>query len=237
MTIKGMERLKGAKMALVPGHFKDTYAGLLEGKECFDPFDFHHRELVARVDACLDGGGDCVFLVPGDLAVFSPVQSLLDYFDGSAEVIPGVGVLNAASAALRRTFDMPGVSHSTIITSPKTITGSPDTIAELSKHRSTMALFMNNKPAGELAAELMAGYPEDTPVAVLYMIGLPGQEVVMTTVGGLAHDVDNGRFADEDVFKLIIVGRVLTASEDPSWWDRRKDMRDARHAARKAGGE
>jgi precorrin-4/cobalt-precorrin-4 C11-methyltransferase len=232
ITIKGMEHLKKAKMALVPGFFKDTFAGYLKDKECIDPFDYHHKELVGKVDACLDKGQDCVFLVPGDLAIFSPVQSLIDYFGDSSSVVPGVSTMNAASAALKRTFDLPGISHSTIVTSPKTITGSPDTIAGLSKHQSTMVLFMNNKPAGELVGELESGYPEDTPVAVIYMISLPGQEVVMTTLKDLEKDVDRARFEDEDVFKLVIVGKVLTAREDPAWWDRRKDMRDARHAAK-----
>jgi precorrin-4/cobalt-precorrin-4 C11-methyltransferase len=235
MTIRGMELLKKASMVLAPGFFRETYAEHLAGKESFDPFDHHHKELVGRIDGCLDRGDDAVFLVPGDLAIFSPVQSLIDYFGVDAEVVPGVSTMNAASAVLKRTFDLPGVSHSTIVTSPKTITGSPDTIAGLSVHQSTMVLFMNNRPVEELVEELMAGYPPDTPVAVIYMISMPGQEVVMSTLATLAADVDKERFKDEDVFKLVIVGRVLTASEDTAWWDRRKDMRDARHAAKAKG--
>lgn len=237
ITIRGMELLGRAKVVLAPGFFRETYAEQLAGKESFDPFDYHHAELVAKVDACLDRGDDAVFLVPGDLAIFSPVQSLIDYFGGSADVVPGVSTMNAASAVLRRTFDLPGVSHSTIVTSPKTITGSPDTIAGLSKHRSTMVLFMNNKPVEELVAELSEGYAPNTPVAVVYDVSLPGQEVVMSTLSGLAGAVDPTRFRDEDVFKLVIVGGVLTATEDPSWWDRRKDMRDARHAAKAEKGK
>ena len=34
------------------------------------------------------------------------------------------------------------------------------------------------------------------------------------------------------VIAALIVGKALTASEDPSWWNRRKDVRDARHAAK-----
>ena len=231
MTIKGMELLKSASLVLVPGFFKETYAEYLRGKEWFDPFDYYHADLVARVDGCLDSGRDAVFMIPGDLAIFSPVQSLIDYFKDSAVVVPGVSSMNAASAALRRTFDLPGVSHSTIATSPKTITGTKDTIAELSKHQSTMVLFMNNKSPEALSAELSEGYEKKTPVAVVYNISLPSQEVLMTTVGNIKNDVD-GRFEDEDVFKLVIVGKALTASEDPSWWNRRKDVRDARHAAK-----
>ncbi|HLB25900.1 MAG TPA: SAM-dependent methyltransferase [Nitrospirota bacterium] len=234
ITVKGGELLARASLVLAPGFFRETYAPLLAGKECLDPFDFHHAELVEKIKSYLDEGRDVAFLVPGDLAIFSPVQSIIDCFRGSAEVVPGVSAMNAASAVLKRTFDLPGVSHSTIATSPKTITGSPDTIAALSKHQSTMVLFMNNKPAGELSAELSEGYGPDTPVAVIYSISMPGQEVVMTTLSRLAADVDPERFGDEDVFKLVVVGAVLTATEDPAWWDRRKDMRDARHAAKKA---
>lgn len=237
MTIRGMEVLKRASLVLVPGFFKDTYAEYLAGKEYLDPFDFHYAELVARVEQCLAEGRDAVFMVPGDLAIFSPVQSIIDYFGESAEVVPGVSSMNAASAALKRTFDLPGVSHSTIATSPKTITGSPDTIASMSKHQATMVLFMNNKRVEDLVAELSEGYSPETPVAVMYNISLPGQEVVMTNIGDLGRDVDQARFEDEDVFKLIIVGKVLTATEDPAWWNKRKDNRDQRHAAKRAKGQ
>ena len=233
LTVRGLGILKRSRLVLAPGHFRETFAQLLEGKESLDPFDYHHKDLVAKVDVYLDRGEDVVFLVPGDLAIFSPVQSLIDYFGNTAEVVPGVSTLNAASAVLKRTFDLPGVSHSTIVTSPKTITGSPDTIASLSKQKSTMVLFMNNKPVDELVGELTEGYAPDTPVAVIYLISMPGQEVVMTTLARLGQDVDRARFEDEDVFKLIIVGDVLTATEDPSWWDKRKDTRDARHKAKR----
>jgi len=235
ITVRGMELLKDASMVLASGIFMETYREHIGEKECFDPFDLYHSELVGRVDACLDRGLDVVFLVPGDLAIFSPVQSLIDYFGDAAVVVPGVSTLNAASAALKRTFDLPTVSHSTIATSPKTITGSPDTVGELSKHKATMVLFMNNRAPEALSSELSEGYAPETPVAVVYMVSLPEEEIQMTTVGSLATDVDRARFEDEDVYKLVIVGPVLTAREDPSWWDKRKDMRDARHARKKAG--
>jgi len=235
MTVKGMEILGRASLVLAPGHFRDSYSECLTGKECLDPFDLHHKELTAKIDSYLDRGETAVFLVPGDLAIFSPVQSLIDYFGPAAEVIPGVSALNAASAVLKKTFDLPGISHSTIATSPKTITGSPDTIGALSKHRSTMVLFMNNKKVEDLVSELEEGYPPDTPVAVIYLISMPGQEVILSTLEKLKAVVDE-RFADEDEFKLVVVGGVLAASEDPSWWDKRKDNRDARHAEKKRNG-
>ncbi|MHB8173551.1 MAG: SAM-dependent methyltransferase [Nitrospirota bacterium] len=227
MTLRGMEVLKSASLVFAPGHYRETYAAALEGKEHYDPFDFHHKDLTEKIDSALNEGKDVVFLVPGDLAIFSPVQSIISRFP-DAEVIPGVSALNAASAALKRTFDLPGISHSTIATSPKTINNSPDTIGELSRHQATLVLFMNNKKPDALAAELSEGYPPDTPVAIVSRISLPGQGIINTTVGGLSRDVDPEWFADEDAFKIVVVGRALTASEDPSWWDRRKDIRDER---------
>ena len=227
MTIRGMEILKSASLVFAPGHYRDSYADVLAGKEFYDPFDFHYKDLVGKIDSALEQGRPVVFLVPGDLAIFSPVQSIISRYP-DAEVIPGVGTLNAASAALKRTFDLPGVSHSTIATSPKTINNSPDTIGALSRHRSTLVLYMNNKTPDALAAELSEGYPPDTPVAIVSRISLPGEGIVYSTVGTLAKDVDPSWFADEDAFKIIVVGKALTASEDPSWWDRRKDVRDER---------
>jgi precorrin-4/cobalt-precorrin-4 C11-methyltransferase len=233
LTQRGARLLETAGLILTPGVYKDTFSGVVGGRESFDPFDYGFTELTGCIDAALDAGDNVAFLVPGDLAVFSPIQSLLDYYEG-AKVIPGVGALNAASASLRHTFDMPNVSHSTIATSPKSITGSGESIGDLARQNSTMVLFMNNKPVEELAGELLRGYAPDTPVAVVYMASMPDEEVILTTVGRLADDIDRERFEDEDVYKLVVVGDVLTAREDPSWWDRRKDIRDKRHAERDA---
>ena len=227
LTLRGMEVLKNASLVFAPGHFKDSYAALLEGKEYYDPFDFHFKELTQKIDSVLAKGQDAVFLVPGDLAIFSPVQSIISRYP-DAEVIPGVGVLNAASAALKRTFVISGAAHSVIASSPKTIEGSPDTIGALSRHQATMVLFMNNKRPDELTYELLEGYNSDTPVAIVSRISLPGEGIINTTIERLAKDVDPDWFADEDAFKIIVVGKALTASEDPSAWDKRKDMRDER---------
>ncbi len=91
-----------------------------------------------------------------------------------------------------------------------------------------MVLFMNNKRPDELTYELLEGYNSDTPVAIVSRISLPGEGIINTTIERLAKDVDPDWFADEDAFKIIVVGKALTASEDPSAWDMRKDMRDER---------
>jgi precorrin-4/cobalt-precorrin-4 C11-methyltransferase len=227
LTIRGIKVLKTAALVFAPGFFKDSYAAWLAGKEVHDPFDFHFEELTQKIDSVLAEGKDAVFLVPGDLAIFSPVQSIIARYP-DAGVIPGVGVLNAASAALKRTFVISGASHSTIATSPKTVEGSPDTIGALSRHQATMVLFMNNKTPDELTYELLEGYNADTPVAIVSQISLPGEGIINTTIERLAKDVDPEWFADEDAFKIIVAGKALTAPEDPSAWDMRKDMHDAR---------
>jgi precorrin-4/cobalt-precorrin-4 C11-methyltransferase len=235
IAVKGLELLKASALVLAPGFYKDTYAEYLAGKEYFDPFDFHFTEVTGRIEGCLAAGHDAVLLVPGDLAMFSPVQSIIDRFRRDADFVPGISTLNAAASVLGRTFDLPGVSHTTIATSPKTITGSRESIGALAKHGATMVLFMNNKTVEALSAELLEGYAPDTPVAIVSNISLPGQAVIMTTIGGLKGAVDPDWFLDEDVFKIIVVGGILGSKEDPSWWDRRKDLRDARHAAKRAG--
>jgi precorrin-4/cobalt-precorrin-4 C11-methyltransferase len=227
LTIRGIKVLKNASLVFAPGHFKDSYAALLQGKDCCDPFDFHFKELTEKIDSVLAQGKDAVFLVPGDLAIFTPVQSIIARYP-DAEVIPGVSTLNAASAALKRTFIIHGAAHSAIATSPKTVEGSPDTLGAMSRHQATMVIFMNNKKPEELAYELLEGYNSDTPIAIVSRISLPDEGIINTTIERLARDVDPDWFADEDAFKIIVVGKALGATEDPSAWDMRKDMHDER---------
>ena len=85
---------------------------------------------------------------------------------------------------------------------------------------------MNNKPISQLVSELGDGYAPETPVAVIYRIGLPEEKVYRGTVDTIADVV-----GDDDIFGLesrepsmaiIIIGEVLVAESDPKFWDRRK---------------
>jgi precorrin-4/cobalt-precorrin-4 C11-methyltransferase len=186
-----------------------------------------HRTLVAWVDARL-GRGSVAFLLPGDFGSFCPFQSFVAHFGERCWVTPGVGAHAAAAALLRRTFDLPGVAHATVLTSPRafTVKGRVE-LRDYAKPGHTLILYMNDIPLPKLADELRLGFGRDVPIAVLEEVSCPGERV---TVGTLATICDRVGARDpfgidsgdpEPTLALVVAGEALGADEAPGWWDRR----------------
>lgn len=125
LTLRGAAALAECATVFAPTPFEETFAELLQGKQVLVPFRFYFQELRQRIEALLEEGS-VAFLVPGDLTFYSPFQGLVDLLGERAEVIPGVGTANCASARLRKTLDLPGVCNRAILTSPRTLGDAPD---------------------------------------------------------------------------------------------------------------
>ena len=147
-------------------------------------------------------------------------------------MIPGVGTVNAAAAHLKRTLDLPGVSSRTLLASPRTLGDRADAprLAALAGPGTTLLLYMNNRPLGELAEELARGYgSREVPIALMHRLGLPGERVVMGTLDTIverAGDFDWFNLQAEDrrpALTLVVVGEALAAEVDGRWWDYRRE--------------
>ncbi|GBE15345.1 precorrin-4 C(11)-methyltransferase [bacterium BMS3Abin14] len=229
LTLEGAEALRHCRLVFALPPYPETFREHLAGKRIEDPFRLVFSEIKQEVETAL-GHGSVGFLVPGDLTLFSPFFSLVEYFGDRARVIAGVGVINAATALLKRTLDLPRVSHSVVFTSPKRIgkENAGAMLGTLSSSTDTMILYMNNRPLSQLMEELAPGFGPDTPVAIVFRVGLAGEKVYRGTAATIADVV-----GDDDVFGLesgkpsmgiILIGDVLEAHSDPSFWDRRKDL-------------
>jgi precorrin-4/cobalt-precorrin-4 C11-methyltransferase len=230
LTLKGASLLARCHAVFAAQPYEQTFAAHLAGKTLLVPFDFYFQELMVRVEELLREG-DVAFLVPGDLTFYSPFQALIDALGERAEVVPGVGTANAASAWLKKTLDLPGVCNRAILASPRTLgdePGSP-TLRQLAAPGVTLLIYMNNLPLAELAAELRAGYGKSVPIAILHRLGLPGEEVVTGTLDDIAHKVGDRDFFNlagptrRPSLTLVVVGETLTATVDGTWWDWRRE--------------
>ena len=230
MTLKGVQLLADVGLVFAPDPYEETFASLLQGKPVHSPFDFDFEELTARVEEQLLTSS-VAFLIPGDLTFYAPFQALIDHFGERAQVVPGVGVANAASAHLKRTLDLPGVCNRAIIVSPKTLgneEGMPS-LADLAGKGASLLIYMNNLPLAELCATLRAGYGADVPITLLHRLGLPGEETVSASL-----DTICAKVGDRDYFNLndptgrpaltlVVVGETLTGEVDGSWWNYRRE--------------
>ena len=144
-------------------------------------------------------------------------------------VISGVGTLNAAASLVKHTLDMPGVSHSVVLTSPKHIDkdGDIEELDRLAKAGGTLVLYMNNRPLDQLARELSGGFGPDTPVAIASRIGMKGEKLYRCTLSTMSDAVGEddifGLVSGDPSLALIIVGEVLETKSDPEFWNKRKE--------------
>lgn len=219
LTLRAADRLAAADVvvwasSLVPAAVLDHAS---PGAEIHDSAGMTFEDVVAVYAAHPDAR--IVRLHSGDLAVYSSLQEQVDWclaHDRPFEIVPGVGSLAAASAALARELTVPAVAQSVVATRlpGRTAASMPpgETVAGFAAHRATMAVYLSGARAAQLQEELLAGgagYPPDTPAAVVVRASWPDERVLLTTVGELAETM---RADGARVTVLVLVGPALAGA-------------------------
>ena len=86
-------------------------------------------------------------------------------------------------------------------------------VAAFAPAQVSMAVFLSGARPEELEAELLAGYPPDTPAAVVVRVTWPDETIVRTTVGELAAAI---RSTGADRTVLVLVGEALRDAPVPA---------------------
>jgi len=73
--------------------------------------------------------------------------------------------------------------------------------------RLTLVIYMGVSGAGRIQNELLTGLPATTPVAVIQNASLPTQRHITTTLGALAHAINESGMASPSI---IVVGDVIS---------------------------
>jgi precorrin-4/cobalt-precorrin-4 C11-methyltransferase len=219
LTMRAVDRLRAADVvvwasSLVPeevlAHARDAAAVHDSAGMTFEDVT---EVYTAHPDAAI------VRLHSGDLSLYSSVQEQIDWclaHDREFEIVPGVGSLAAASAAVARELTVPAVAQSVIATRlpGRTAASMPEgeTVAAFARHGTTMAVYLSGARPKQLRDELRAGgqgYPDDTPAAVVVRATWPDEQVLLTTVGGLAETV---RGCGARTTVLVLVGPALAGA-------------------------
>jgi len=141
-----------------------------------------------------------VRLHSGDPVIYGAIQEQVDWcvaHERDFEIVPGVSSLGAAAAAVQRELTIPTVAQSVVLTrlGGRTAASMPEreSVAAFAAHGTTMAVFLSAARPVELQRELLAGgsgYSAETPAAVVVRASWPDEQVVTSTVGRLADDLD-----------------------------------------------
>lgn len=121
-------------------------------------------------------------------------------------VIPGVTSASAAAAAFAVSFTVPEITQTLILTRLAGRTPMPpgETLADLARHRSAMAVYLSaGDPEGVAQALLDGGYPPETPVALAHRLGWPGEKRLWATIATLAETVHREGIDRQTVFLIL----------------------------------
>lgn len=219
LTVRAVDRLRAADVvvwasSLVP---EDVLGHCPAGVVVHDSAGMTFEDVIAVYERHPDAA--VVRLHSGDLAVYSAIQEQIDWclaHDRAFEIVPGVGSLAAASAAVARELTVPGVAQTVIATRlpGRTAVSMPDreTVAGFARHGTTMAVYLSGARPEQLRDELRAGgegYADDTPAAVVVRATWPDEQVVLTTVGDLPAAV---RSTGARITVLVLVGPALAGA-------------------------
>ena len=220
ITVRGRDFLGKADIVIYAGSLVNpellSYA---PGKaEIYDSASMDLDEVTSVYTRYREAEGIIARLHTGDPSLYGAVQEQIDYCkaaDIPFEVVPGVSSFFAAAAALGQEFTLPGVSQSLILTP---VPESED-LAELARHRTSMAVFLSAGNLDGVVEKLKAGYPEETPAAVVYRASWPDQKIITGSLSDIA-----GKCAEAGITRqtLVLVGNVLEARERSGSYEKSK---------------
>ncbi|MFB3765727.1 MAG: precorrin-4 C(11)-methyltransferase [Methanotrichaceae archaeon] len=210
ITVKGRRLIEEADLIVYTGSLINP--DLLKGlkAQLVDSSELSLESTTSKIIEALRSGKKVVRLHSGDPSLYGAIVEQMKPLEDAhieVEVIPGVSSLFASSAALKTQLTLKGVSESLIVTRPAGTTLEQDEIASLSRHGSTMAIFLGADKIREVIGSL--DLPSNTPVAVVYHASWPDQKIL---TGILADIADKVEAAGISRSALIIIGGVINRS-------------------------
>jgi len=192
ITVKGQRLLQRADLVLYAGSLVNP--ALLQvvrkGVPCIDTAGLTLEEIVEFIKDGVNAGKLVVRLHSGDPALYGALQEQLDLLEEAGvpyEIVPGVSSFLAAAALLGRELTVPGGTQTVILTRQEGRTPVPaaESLPELARHRATICLFLSVHLLSEVVRGLKAGYPQETPVAVVERASWPDARVILGTLGDI----------------------------------------------------
>ena len=221
ITVRGAKLLASADVVIYAGSLVNpellTYTK--EGCRIFNSAEMTLEEVIDVMKDAEAKGEKTVRLHTGDSSIYGAVREQFDELEKLGfdyEVCPGVSSFCGAAASLKAEYTLPNVSQTVIITRAEGRTPVPEkeSIKSLAAHRATMVLFLSTGLTEKLEKDLLeGGYPEDTPVAIIYKATWPEEKIFRCKLKDLDKTVK-----EEGLTKtsLIIVGDCMGSDYERS---------------------
>ena len=189
ITVKGKKLIDNADVIVYAGSLvnPEVLSGAKDSAKIYNSASMTLEEVIDVMKDGEERGLKVVRVHTGDPAIYGAHREQMDILDKLGikyEVIPGVSSFLATAAVLKKEYTLPGVSQTVIITRMEGRTPMPskESLASLSKHHSTMIIFLSMGMMDEVVEAT-------TPVAVVYKATWEDQKIVVGTLNDIAAKV------------------------------------------------
>jgi precorrin-4 C11-methyltransferase len=182
------------------------------GAQIIPTADLHLDQIMALMVAAAQQGKHVARIHSGDPSLYGALHEQMVRLRAAAiayEIVPGVSAVFAAAAALGAELTVPDLTQTLICTR---ISGRASSVPEreklsgLAAHGASLALFLSITKARQVQADLLTGYAPETPVAILYRVSWPDEQIVRCRLDELAESVRRAGFTRQ---ALILVSPAL----------------------------
>lgn len=147
----------------------------------------------------------------GDPSLYGAIQEQILWCEKEKipyEVIPGVSSFCAGAAALKQELTLPAIAQTVIITrlSGNTEVPEKEDLRRLARIKATLVIFLSVQDIKMIVTQLLYGYAQDTPVAVVSKASWPDEKIIRGTLKDIANKVRQAQIKRQ---ALIFVGDVL----------------------------
>lgn len=237
ITLKGARIIGEADVVIYAGSLvnPEVLRSVKPGCSVYDSSAMTLEEISALMLDSVFQGKTVARVHTGDPGIYGAVGeqiSILKEHDIEFEIVPGVSSFAAAAAALKKEYTLPGGSQTVILTRLEGRTPVPkeQRLGELARHRASMAIFLSVHMVEKVVEELLSGYGEDTPAAVVQKASWPEEKIITGTLGDIAQKV---KAEGIERTALILVGDFLGEHEQRS----RLYDRNFTHSYRRGSGQ
>ena len=177
LTLKALNKIKIADViiwtdSLIPEKILDFSK---EGSENIKTSSLNLEEITSIMIKKFQEGKTVIRLHDGDPCLFGAIREQIEILKKEKieiEVIPGVSAFQVAAAYHEAELTVPDVTQTIILTRAGGRTGMPEkeSLEELSKHNSSLCLYLSARHVKRSQETLLEFYPPNTKVIVGYRV-------------------------------------------------------------------
>ena len=217
LTLKAARLIAACPVCLYAGSLvpPQVVGGAPAGARVLDTAPMTLDDTHAEILAAHQRGQDVARVHSGDPSLYGAIAEQIRRLkadDIPYEIIPGVPAYTAAAAALGQELTIPEVAQSIVLTrmSMKSTSMPPgETLENFARTGTTLAIHLGIRALRKIERQLAPHYGPDCPLAVIYRVGWPDQQIIRGTLSDIHAKVREAKITRT---ALILVGPALADS-------------------------